>query len=211
MTNSPESSGPDERPGGFSKGRLEAFSDGVIAVIITIMVLELKAPESAALADLVKLWPSFAIYGVSFTLVAIYWINHHSLINLVGKTTPALIWANNLLLFFMSLIPFATAYVASTRMAPLPTMVYAALQMACSASFALTMAAIVAEHRNDKVFLQATRSRWRKNGIAVGVYAISVAVAAFSPLAALGLFVVIAAAYVAPSLFAEAQVEGASD
>ena len=92
--------------------RLEAFSDGVIAVIITIMVLELKAPETPEPLALLKLWPSFAIYLVSFVMVAIYWINHHNLLVQAGRVTSRLIWANNTLLFCLSLIPFATAYVA---------------------------------------------------------------------------------------------------
>src|SRR6516164_9176110 len=102
----------------FSKARLEAFSDGVIAVIITIMVLDLKAPASADPADLFRLWPSFVIYLVSFVYVAIYWINHHNLVFGARRVTARLIWANNALLFCLSLVPFATAYVADTDLAP---------------------------------------------------------------------------------------------
>jgi uncharacterized membrane protein len=94
----------------FSKARLEAFSDGVIAVIITIMVLDLKAPESAEPAALFKLWPLFVIYLVSFVFVAIYWINHHNQLTSARYVTARLIWANNALLFALSLIPFATAW-----------------------------------------------------------------------------------------------------
>ena len=108
-----------EGEGRFSKARLEAFSDGVIAVIITIMVLDLKAPESAEPAALLKLWPSFLIYLVSFVFVAIYWINHHNLVVAARHVTARLIWANNALLFCLSLIPFATVYVAGTDLAPL--------------------------------------------------------------------------------------------
>src|SRR5215831_13668187 len=98
---------------GFTKARLEAFSDGVIAVIITIMVLELKAPESAEPEALLDLWPNLAIYLVSFLFVAIYWINHHALLSGIERTTSAEIWANNCLLFCLSLFPFATAYVGN--------------------------------------------------------------------------------------------------
>jgi hypothetical protein len=86
-------------PGRFSKARLEAFSDGVIAVIITIMVLDLKAPQSEEPAGLLRLWPSFLLYLVSFTFVAIYWINHHNLLTEARRVTASLIWANNALLF----------------------------------------------------------------------------------------------------------------
>jgi uncharacterized membrane protein len=128
----------------FSMSRLEAFSDGVIAVIITIMVLELKAPETPQPAALLRLWPSFAIYLVSFVLVAIYWINHHNLLASAGGVTARLIWANNALLFCLSLIPFATAYVADTRLAPFPTMVYGALQFACGLAYFLVLSTISA-------------------------------------------------------------------
>jgi len=209
MTETPSPSRSAEIPGGFSKARLEAFSDGVIAVIITIMVLELKAPESAAFEDFLKLWPAFAIYGVSFAFVAIYWINHHSLLNLVARVTAPLIWANNLLLFFMSLIPFATAYVGATHFAPAPTAIYAALQFLCGAGFTSTLSVIVAQRRDDPDFVAATAPRQRKNLISLSVYALSIVVAWFAPLAALAIFVAIALVYVAPTLFASAQREEA--
>ena len=89
-----------EAEGTFSRGRLEAFSDGVIAVIITIMVLELKPPENGDPEEFLKLWPSFTIYVISFVYVAIYWINHHSLLAVMKRVDPGVIWANNLLLLF---------------------------------------------------------------------------------------------------------------
>lgn len=193
-----------DKEGGFSKGRLEAFSDGVIAVIITIMVLELKAPEGEALGDLLKLWPAFSIYLVSFVFVAIYWINHHNLLTLAPRATPVLIWANNLLLFFLSLIPFATAYVANTRLAPLPTMIYAGLQLLCGLGYALIFATIVAQRRDDAAFMIVARARGLKNLISLSAYALSVVVAAFSPMGAMAIFVVVALVYVVPGLFAKA-------
>ena len=187
----------------FSKARLEAFSDGVIAVIITIMVLDLKAPESADPAELFKLWPSFTIYLVSFAFVAIYWINHHALMTAAHHATASLIWANNALLFCLSLIPFATAYVAETNIAPFPTMVYAALQFACGLAFTLTFKAIVAQRRNDAAFMAGVRARRLQNHSANGAYLLSIVVAAWSPTSALALFVAVAVAYVVPGLFTE--------
>jgi len=192
-----------EMEGTFSKARLEAFSDGVIAVIITIMVLELKAPEHDALPELLKLWPSFSIYLVSFVFVAIYWINHHNLLTQARRVTPSLIWANNMLLFFLSLIPFATAYVANTRLAPLPTMVYAGLQFACSLGFALVFTMVMRQRRDDAEFMTVAVARRRKNLLSLGAYALSVVVAAVSPLGALAIFVGVAIAYVVPGLFAK--------
>jgi uncharacterized membrane protein len=98
--------------GEFSKARLEAFSDGVLAVVITIMVLDLKAPLSADPGALGRLWPAFAIYLVSFLLTALYWVNHHSLLAQARRVTVGLLWANNGLLLSTSLIPFATALAA---------------------------------------------------------------------------------------------------
>ena len=195
--------------GAFSKSRLEAFSDGVIAVIITIMVLELKAPESAEVGDLLKLWPSFAIYLVSFVFVAVYWINHHSILTLATRITPGIIWANNILLFCLSLIPFATAYVANTNLGPLPTEVYGALQLACSAGFALTFNTIVDQRRDDSEFMRTlVARRRRKNWLSVGAYALAVVAATVNPLSALAIFVAVLVAYVVPGLFADRRREG---
>jgi uncharacterized membrane protein len=187
----------------FSKARLEAFSDGVIAVIITIMVLDLKAPESADPADLFKLWPSFTIYLVSFAFVAIYWINHHALMTAAHHATASLIWANNALLFCLSLVPFATAYVGATHLAPFPTMVYAALQFFCGLAFALTFKTIVAQRRNDAAFMAGVRARRLQNHAANGAYLVSIVIAAWSPISALALFVAVAVAYVVPGLFTD--------
>jgi uncharacterized membrane protein len=188
----------------FSKARLEAFSDGVLAVIITIMVLDLKAPESDDLAALARLWPSFAIYVVSFAFVAIYWINHHAIMMAARQATAGLIWANNALLLCLSLIPFATAYVGATHISPLATMIYAALQFSCGLAFMLTYSTIVAQRRDDAEFMAAARARRLQNLAAIAVYGVSILVAAISPVSALALFVAVAVAYVVPGLFNEA-------
>jgi uncharacterized membrane protein len=107
--------------------RLGAFSDGVIAVIITIMVLELKAPEQATFSALLPLWPTAISYCVSYLFIAIIWLNHHHLLRFVDHTTPALIWVNFAHLFGVSLVPFATAWIARTHLASVPVAVYAAI------------------------------------------------------------------------------------
>jgi len=187
----------------FSMSRLEAFSDGVIAVIITIMVLELKAPQTPEPLALLKLWPSFAIYLVSFVMVAIYWINHHNLLVQAGRVTSRLIWANNTLLFCLSLIPFATAYVANTNLAPFPTMVYGALLFFCALAYFLVLSTVSAERRAGAEPLEASRLYTAQNVLALAVYALGTVVARLSPFAALGLFVFVAIAYVVPGLLAE--------
>ena len=187
----------------FSKARLEAFSDGVIAVIITIMVLDLKAPESPQPGALLKLWPSFLIYLFSFVFVAIYWINHHNLLIAARRISARLIWANNALLFCLSLIPFATAYVADTQLAPFPTMVYGALQFACGLAYLLVLSTIWAARRAAPEPFEGSRLHIVQNALALVIYALGAAIALLSPLAALGLFVLVAIAYVVPGLLAE--------
>jgi uncharacterized membrane protein len=107
--------------------RLGTFSDGVIAVIITIMVLELKAPDEATFSALLPLWPTAISYVVSYLFIAIIWLNHHHLLRFVSHTTPALIWVNFAHLFGVSLVPFATAWIARTQLASAPVAVYAAI------------------------------------------------------------------------------------
>jgi len=185
--------------GSFSKARVEALSDGVMAVIITIMVLELKAPDSGEPSDLVKLWPSFAIYLVSFFLLMIYWINHHGLMAQARRITAGLLWANGGVLFSTSLIPFSTAYVAQTRLSPFPTAIYAGLQCICGIAFNMMFHSI-ARQRDDEAFRRRTRIRRRQNWLAIGVYAVSAVVALFSPIVAILLFTSVSLAYVAPPL-----------
>jgi uncharacterized membrane protein len=181
----------------FSKARVEAFSDGVMAVIITIMVLDLKPPLSGEPGALVHLWPSFAIYLVSFFLTTIYWINHHSLLVQAHRVTPGLLWANGGILFSASLIPFATAYVAQTHLAPFPTAVYAGLQCICGVAFGVLFRTIVQQH-DDEEFRRQAKIRRRQNLVAIIVYALSAAVALVSPPIAIVLFAAVSLAYVAP-------------
>jgi uncharacterized membrane protein len=182
----------------FTKARVEAFSDGVMAVIITIMVLDLKAPRTDEPAVLVRLWPSFAIYLVSFLLTTIYWINHHGLITHARRVTTRLLWANSGLLFWTSLIPFATAYVAQTRLAPLPTAIYAGLQCICGIAFNVLFLTI-ARQRDDAEFRRRVEIRRRQNLAALSVYAASAIVALFSPIVAILLFSGVSLVYVAPT------------
>jgi uncharacterized membrane protein len=104
--------------------RLLAMTDGVVAIIITIMVLELKAPEDASLAALIRLWPVFLAYALSFIYVGIYWNNHHHYFHLVSRVNGAVLWANFNLLFWISLVPFATAWMGEHDFAPVPTATY---------------------------------------------------------------------------------------
>jgi uncharacterized membrane protein len=174
------------------------------------MVLELKAPETDDFAALIKLWPSFAVYVVSFAFLAIYWINHHAIMMAARQATASLIWANNALLFCLSLIPFATAYVGRTHLSVPATTTYAALQFVCGLAFMLTFSTIVAQRRDDAEFMAAARARRWLNLSANGVYLVSILVAAISPASALALFLAVAVAYVVPGLFNEAPLPRAA-
>jgi uncharacterized membrane protein len=169
-----------------------------MAVIITIMVLDLKPPRSGEPGALVGLWPSFAIYLVSFFLTTIYWINHHGLITQARWVTAGLLWANSGVLFCASLIPFATAYVRQTRLAPFPTAIYAGLQCVCGVAFNVLFSTIV-QQRDDEAFRRRVRIRRRQNLAAVTVYALSALVALFVPILAIMLFAAVSLLYVAPT------------
>ena len=130
----------------MGKTRLEAFSDGVIAIIITIMVLELKVPHDPSFGGLVRLAPVFLSYVLSFVYVAIYWNNHHHMLHLVHKVTGGILWANMHLLFWLSLIPFVTGWMGENHFAPLPTALYGAvLLMAALAYYILQLRIIAAQ------------------------------------------------------------------
>jgi uncharacterized membrane protein len=170
-----------------SAERLGMFSDAVIAVIITIMVLELKAPEGSRLADLLPLWPTAISYVASYFFIAIIWVNHHHLMRLVGRPTPRLIWLNFIHLFTVSLLPFATAWVARSQLAAAPVAVYATI-------FFLVDLAYLAFER--EVFAQADLSlmpeRARKRAqyrtlLAIAIFAGAAVAAPFMPLLGFGM------------------------
>ncbi len=134
----------------MGKTRLEAFSDGVIAIIITIMVLELKVPHDPSFDGLIKLGPVFLSYVLSFVYVAIYWNNHHHMLHLVHKVTGGILWANMHLLFWLSLVPFVTGWMGENHFAPLPAALYGfVLLMAGAAYFILQLRIIAAQGPNS--------------------------------------------------------------
>ena len=123
--------------------RIAAFSDGVIAVIITIMVLDLKAPESGTFAALWLLWPTVMSYAVSYLFIAIVWVNHHHLLQLAHRTTPRLIWINFAHLFAVSLVPFTTAWVARTELAMAPMVIYATVFVCVNLAYRMFEAEVI--------------------------------------------------------------------
>ena len=187
----------------LSSGRLEAFSDGVIAIILTIMVLELKSPESADPRALLHEWPIFMSYFISFFYVSVYWINHHHLFHRVKRVDLPILWANIALLFFMSLIPFFTEWMESTRLGPFPTAIYAATLLVSGVAFSVLDRAIGRQEIGEANLVLLHRAALRKNMIATGIYAVAIPMAFYRPIVSLGLISLVALLYAIPWLWVE--------
>lgn len=163
----------------MKKNRLEAFSDGVIAIIITIMVLELKPPHDTAAASLAEVLPGWLRYALSFVYVGIYWVNHHALLDRVKTVDGAALWANLHLLFWMSLIPYATAWAGENPLAAVPGALYGAVLLLCSISFLLL------SWRLDVDAGHALSWGSRKNRLSIALYALAIGLSLwYAPLGA---------------------------
>jgi uncharacterized membrane protein len=145
----------------MGKNRLEAFSDGVLAIIITIMVLELKVPHGAALDALLPLLPVFLSYVLSFVYVGIYWNNHHHLLHTLHRVSGAILWANLHLLFWLSLLPFATGWMGENHFEALPTAVYGLVLLMAALAYLLLQRLIIAAEGEDSVLAQAVGRDWK--------------------------------------------------
>lgn len=179
------------------KGRMEAFSDGVLAIIITIMVLELGAPHEADLSSLLPLAPIFLGYVLSFAYVGIYWNNHHHLLQAAQRTNGTVLWANMLLLFFLSLIPFATAWMGETHFAPWPVHIYGLVLLLAGIAYYGLEIALVKLHGPDSALARAV-GRDTKGKVSLVLYLAAIAVALVAPLAACGIFILVAVMWLIP-------------
>ena len=181
----------------MNKTRMEAFSDGVIAIIITIMVLELHAPRGAELYMLRPLIPTFVCYVLSFTFVGIYWNNHHHLLHAVQKVNGSILWANLHLLFWLSLVPFVTSWTGQNHFASWPVALYGIdLFMAGVAYYILTHT-LIRHHGKDSALAQAVGNDF-KGIISVAIYAVAIALAFFTPMFSFGLYVLVAVIWIIP-------------
>ena len=181
----------------MGKGRLEAFSDGVIAVIITIMVLELKAPHGTELAALVPVIPVFLSYVISFIYVGIYWNNHHHMLHAAQHVNGRSMWANLHLLFWMSLIPFVTAWVNENHFEAVPVALYGVILLMTGLAYYIFERALIAHHGPDSALARAMGSDYK--GIAsVVIYAVAIALAFVNPWIACALYVLVAAMWFIP-------------
>jgi len=180
-----------------SKSRLEAFSDGVIAIIITIMVLELRAPEQATTAALRGLAPAALSYLISFVFLGIYWNNHHHLLQAVEHVDGRILWANLHLLFWLSLIPFATRWVGGTHFAALPVALYGVVFLAAGIAYFTLTRVLIAHHGPDSKLAAAVGDD-RKGKLSMLLYAAAVPLAFLAPWAAFAVYVVVAIIWLIP-------------
>ena len=181
----------------MTKGRMEAFSDGVFAVIITIMVLEMKAPYGTGLRALQPVLPAFLSYVLSFVYVGIYWSNHHHLLQAAQHVSGGILWANLHLLFWLSLVPFITAWMGQNQLAPWPVALYGVvLLLAGTAYFILTKLLIALDGKDST--LAASIGTDRKTRISLVVYAVAIPLSFVQPWIACACYVVVAIVWLVP-------------
>lgn len=190
----------------MTKGRLEAFSDGVFAIIITIMVLELRPPEGAAIEDLGELWPAFLAYLLSFALLGIWWANHHHLFHIAKKVNGVVLMANLHLLFWISLFPLGTAWVGDTQFAAVPVAVYGGIQSLAGAAYYVLVRVLIRVPGQTPALAVAV-GRDLKGKVSSVLYLASIPIALIAPLAAVAIFVGVAALWIIPDRRMERALE----
>ena len=179
------------------KGRLEAFSDGVFAIFITIMVLEMRVPGGATLASLKPMVPVFLSYVLSYAFLGIYWNNHHHLLQASQRVNGAVLWANLHLLFWLSLIPFATHWMGETRFATVPVALYGVVLLAAAVAYTILARTLVAHHGRDSALGGALGGDAKGKG-SMALYAAAIPLAFVDPRIACGIFVLVAVIWLVP-------------
>jgi len=181
----------------MEKNRLETFSDGVLAIIITIMVLELRPPPAVDLAGLKPLLPVFLSYMLSFIYLGIYWNNHHHMFHATRHVTGGILWANLHLLFWLSLFPFTTAWVGENHLAATPTAVYGFVLLMAAIAYYILQRSIIAQQGHDSLLAAAIGNDW-KGKLSPPLYFIAIPLAFVSPWIASGLYVFVALMWLVP-------------
>lgn len=181
----------------MKKGRLEAFSDGVIAIIITIMVLELRAPHGDTFHDLAKSAPIFIGYVLSFIYVGIYWNNHHHMLYLVDSITGAALWANLNLLFWLSLIPFVTEWMDEYHFSNIPVATYGFVLIMCGLSYNLLARVLASQCGKNSALAQAIGRDW-KGKLSIVIYAVAIGLSFVNAYITLSLYVAVAIIWFIP-------------
>ena len=190
----------------MGKGRLEAFSDGVLAIIITIMVLEMKVPHGDNLQDLYPLLPTFISYVLSFIYIGIYWNNHHHLMQVVHKVNGAVLWSNIHLLFWLSLVPFATAWMGENHFSKWPIILYGVILLMAGVAYYLLAHCLITIHGKGSPLAQAI-GRDKKGIISVVLYIAGIGCAFINPWIGFSLYVVVACIWFIPDRRIEKKIE----
>jgi len=181
----------------MNKGRVEAFSDGVFAVIITIMVLEMKAPQGVDLRALAPTLPVFLSYVLSFTYIGIYWNNHHHLFHASERVSGGILWANLNLLFWLSLAPFTTAWMGENHFAAVPVAVYGAMLLLAGVAYFVLTRSLIAQHGRNSMLAKSIGRDW-KGAVSLLVYAAALPLSFVRPWIAFTCYVVVALMWLLP-------------
>jgi len=179
------------------KGRIEAFSDGVIAIIITIMVLEMKVPHGETIAAIVPLGPVFGSYVLSFVHIGIYWNNHHHMLHAIRGVNGAILWSNLHFLFWLSLVPFVTGWMGENRFAPLPVGMYGVVMLMSGVAYYLLSRTLIHHHGRDSALAVAVGNDV-KGVTSLAIYLLAIAIAFFNRWISLGLYVAVAVMWLVP-------------
>jgi uncharacterized membrane protein len=181
----------------MGKNRLEAFSDGVLAIIITIMVLEMKVPHGDSVAALEPLIPVFFSYVLSFIYVGIYWNNHHHMLHTAGRVSGRVLWANLHLLFWLSLMPFATGWMGENHFSALPAAIYGVVLLMAGVAYWILARAIIVTDGRDSLLAKAI-GRDRKGNLSIVLYAAAIPLAFVASWLAISIYVLVALMWVIP-------------
>ena len=191
----------------MGKSRLEAFSDGVLAIILTIMVLEMKVPQGNTLESLRPLWGTFFSYLLSFVVIGIYWNNHHHVLHAAGSVTAGVLWANLHLLFWLSLIPFVTGWMGQNPFSAVPTAVYGLIMLMAGVAFNILVRAIIAADGRDSLLAKTLGSDW-KGTLSILLLVFGTAISLFSPVLALVAYTLVAGIWLVPDQRIERALSG---
>ncbi len=194
----------------MEKNRLEAFSDAVLAIVITIMVLELAVPEGPTLSALRDLWPVILSYVLSFVYLAIYWNNHHHMLAVTHRVSGAILWANMHLLFWLSLVPFVTGWMGENQFAATPTATYGVVLLLAAIAYYILQGRILAQEGPDSVLARAVGADW-KGKLSPVLYAVAIPSAFLHPAIAGGIYVLVALIWLIPDRRIERALAAASD
>ncbi len=194
----------------MEKNRLEAFSDGVLAIIITIMVLELRVPRGSALTALTPVLPVFLTYVLSFVYIAIYWNNHHHLLKAARSVTGGMMWANLHLLFWLSLFPFVTGWMGENHFTPAPTALYGAVALMAAIAYYILQSLILAQEGRDSK-LSKSLGRDLKGKLSPVLYAAAIGVSFLEPWIAGCLYIVVALMWLVPDRRIERALRGSDE